>query len=45
MEYIQALMEIADATPADAYLRLTRAAGKVHRHHGAELGATLLEDA
>ena len=29
MEYIQALIEIADATPADAYLRLTRAAGEI----------------
>jgi DNA-binding CsgD family transcriptional regulator len=29
MEYIRALIEIADATPADAYLRLTRAAGTI----------------
>jgi len=29
LDYIQALIEIADATPADAYLRLTRAAGKI----------------
>ena len=29
MDYIQALIEIADATPADAYLRLARAAGKI----------------
>ncbi len=28
-DYIQALIEIADATPADAYLRLTRAADEI----------------